>query len=185
MKMPGGSVDYVLVSALNRKVRDYVGVELQTLDTTGTVWPERQRFLRSVGLRVSKRELRSEKGYGLNWKMTAKTILMQLHHKIKSFEAANKHLVLVLQDRFLDYMQREFSFAHIRGAKTGDPMHFHSYNLRLQDGSYGINLHQRLSTDSAGIAACLGQQPELNPDLQRIVRAIESKLSDETVYSPA
>ena len=43
--IPGGSVDYFLVSRKNKKVVDFVGIELQALDTTGTVWPERQRIL--------------------------------------------------------------------------------------------------------------------------------------------
>ena len=50
IKIPGGNVDYFLVSTdSNRKVKDFVGIELQTLDTTGTVWPERQRFLKEQG----------------------------------------------------------------------------------------------------------------------------------------
>jgi hypothetical protein len=37
VSIPGGSVDYFLVSAKGGKVKDFVGIELQTLDTTGTV----------------------------------------------------------------------------------------------------------------------------------------------------
>lgn len=37
ISIPGGSVDYFLVSAKDGKVKDFVGIELQTLDTTGTV----------------------------------------------------------------------------------------------------------------------------------------------------
>src|SRR5215213_6034191 len=48
--IPGGSVDYFLVSVNAGKVRDFVGIELQTLDTTGTVFPERQRLLRELGV---------------------------------------------------------------------------------------------------------------------------------------
>lgn len=51
VSMPGGSVDYFLVSAKDGKVEDFVGIELQTIDTTGTVWPERQRFFMSRELR--------------------------------------------------------------------------------------------------------------------------------------
>jgi len=40
--VPGGSVDDFLVSVKNGKVKDFVGIERQPLDTTGTVWPERQ-----------------------------------------------------------------------------------------------------------------------------------------------
>lgn len=50
VRIPGGSVDYFLVSARNDDIADFAGVELQTVDTTGTVWPERQRLLRTLGL---------------------------------------------------------------------------------------------------------------------------------------
>jgi hypothetical protein len=45
INIPGGSVDYFFVSAKERKVMDFVGIEFQTLDTTGTVWPERSASL--------------------------------------------------------------------------------------------------------------------------------------------
>ena len=73
VSIPGGSVDYVLVSVAQGKIKDFVGIELQTLDTTGTVWPERQRLIRELGLTPSDDAESSTKGYGMNWKMTAKT----------------------------------------------------------------------------------------------------------------
>jgi len=90
ISVPGGSVDYFLASARSGKVRDFVGIELQTLDTTGTVWPERQRFLKSKRLRVDPADAASAKTFDMNSKMTAKTILVQLHHKIQTFEHINK-----------------------------------------------------------------------------------------------
>jgi hypothetical protein len=117
ISVPGGSIDYVLASIRDGKARDFIGIELQTLDTTGTVWPERQRFLASKGIGgLAESDVRNTKSYGMNWKMTAKTILVQLHHKIQTFEGVNKHLVLVVQDRLLDYMGREFSFGHLNEA---------------------------------------------------------------------
>jgi hypothetical protein len=121
LAVPGGSIDYCLVSVRDGKPRDFVGVELQTLDTTGTVWPERQRFLHQHNVRVKRQDATSDKTFGMNWKMTAKTILVQLNHKIATFEHLGKRLVLVLQDRLLDYMRREFAFAHIQGVRDGDP----------------------------------------------------------------
>ena len=98
LAVPGGSIDYCLVSVRDGKPRDFVGIELQTLDTTGTVWPERQRFLGRHRVRVNREHAASEKPFGMNWKMTAKTILVQLNHKIATFEHLGKRLVLVLQD---------------------------------------------------------------------------------------
>lgn len=143
VSVPGGSLDFVLVSARDGKVRDFIGIEIQTLDTTGTLWPERQRFVQSVGLPVDRKDVRSTKPYGMNWKMTAKTVLMQLHHKIQTFEHLNKRLVLTIQDRLLTYMETEFAFGHLSNpARNGDSMHFHSYSLA---DSGGATLESKMS----------------------------------------
>ena len=67
INVPGGSIDYCLTSVRHGKPRDFVGIELQTMDTTGTVWPERQRFLRQYGVQVKKDDVDSDKGFGINW----------------------------------------------------------------------------------------------------------------------
>lgn len=181
VSIPGGSVDYFLVSAKRNRVQDFVGIELQTLDTTGTVWPERQRFLQSVGLPTDKSDVESLKRFGMNWKMTAKTILIQLHHKTQTLEFLNKHLVLVVQDIFLDYLKREFQFDHVRAARLGDPMHFHAYGLADADTEpAGLELLERLSTDANGISECLGLLADANVGLANIINQLESKLSDDT-----
>ena len=108
VQIPGGNVDYFLVSTdNNRKVKDFVGIELQTMDTTGSIWTERELALKELGLSNVDLPLKS-KSYGMNWKMTAKTILVQLHHKIETFESLNKHLVLVIQDCLLEYIKKEY-----------------------------------------------------------------------------
>lgn len=179
--VPGGSIDYCLASVRAGKVIDFVGIELQTLDTTGTVWPERQRFLQRHGATVKDTDLTSKKGFGMNWKMTAKTILMQLHHKIHTFEHLSKHLVLVVQDCLIDYMQREFSFEHIQDARLGNPMHFHSYDLLAETPGYHIQLVERWSTDANGIAQCLGLQTSPRVELEAMLRQIEEKLLQSTL----
>lgn len=181
VSIPGGSVDYFLVSATDGKVKDFVGVELQTLDTTGIVWPARQEFLKTVN--VVKEDIPAWKTYGMNWKMTAKTILIQLHHKVQTFEAINKHLVLVVQDHFFGYLRKEFQFSHLTEARRGDPMHLHAYGISVQkDLAYRLKLASRLSTDSDGIATCLGLKAEAKVELARIVEQIESKISKETLF---
>jgi len=179
--VPGGSIDYCLASVRNQRVIDLVGLELQTLDTTGTAWPERQRFLHQHGIKVSKKDRTSKSPVGLNWKMTAKTILVQLHHKISTFEHLSKHLVLVLQDHLMAYMRSEFSFSHLETARLGDPMHFHSYSLEMADTGFKLKLYERWSTDTAGIAECLGMQAEANVELEIIVKQLESKISSDTL----
>lgn len=182
--IPGGNVDYFLVSTRDRKVKDFVAIELQTLDTTGTVWPFRQRFVNSKGIDAKQEDISSNKPFGMNWKMTAKTILVQMHHKIETFEHINKHLVLVLQDHLLDYMAKEFSFAHISdNARVGDSMHFHAYQMNHKDGAYRIDLADRKSTDAEGISTCLGLESEARIELEEIVEKLEAKISDATLMT--
>ena len=64
--------------------------------------------------------------------MTAKTILMQLNHKIATFEHVGKRLVLVLQDCLLDYMRRALAFQHIQGVRNGDAMLFLREHLKIK-----------------------------------------------------
>ena len=182
VSVPGGSVDYFLTSTRKRKVEDFVGIELQTLDTTGTVWPERQRFLYEKGFDVSENDVSSQKSFGMNWKMTAKTILVQLHHKIVTFEHLHKHLVLVIQDKLMDYMKKEFAFDHLE-QNIGDPMQIHSYEFSRETNLWNISLKERASTDSDGIARCLGLQTSARVELSQIVQQLEAKISDRTLLT--
>ncbi len=181
--VPGGSIDYCLTSVRKGKPRDFVGIELQTMDSTGTVWPERQRFVRQFGVRVKQEDAESRKGFGINWKHTAKTTLVQLNHKIATFEHLSKRLVLVLQDCLLDYMRRAFAFDHIQGVRDGDPMQFHAYELHKGDLAYTLQLKERVSTDSEGVATCLGLQVSPKVDLKVVLDQIEAKLPQSTLLT--
>jgi len=173
VSIPGGSVDFCLASVYKGKIVDFVGIELQTVDTTGSVWPTRQKYLRSVGLDVA---IGKDGTYGMNWKMTAKTILVQIHHKLQTFEHVNRHFVLVLQDHLLKEIQLAFNFDHIGSTKKSDPMHIHSYSLIENLNAYKIELSSRLSTDSGGIATSLGLQASPKVELDIILKNLEQRM---------
>ena len=182
--VPGGSVDYLLMSVRKEKVIDFVGIELQTLDTTGSLWSERTSLIRDKGLPVEDVDLQN-KTFGMNWKMSAKTILIQIHHKINTFEHLGKHLVLVVQECFRDYMAREFSFSHMNQARQGDSFHIHSYRLDEVSGdALRMQFSNRISTDSSGIALCLGLQAEAKVELETLIKYLETKISAKTLFNP-
>lgn len=183
--IPGGHVDFFLVSVRGGQVQDFVGIELQTLDTTGSVWPERQRFVEEHGVIPSDAGASLATTFGMNWKMTAKTILVQMHHKVQTFEHLSKKLVLVVQDRLLNYMQSEFTFSHMSAPpRLGDAMHIHAYNMAPQaDRSYSIQLAERISTDAAGIGLCMGLQAEARVELQQIISSIQSRITINTRFA--
>lgn len=187
VSIPGGNVDYFLVSARNKDIKDFVGIELQTLDTTGTIWPERQRFAQSKGfeIEVDDPSINSTKTVGMNWKMTAKTILVQLLHKVQTFQEIDKHLVLAIQDHFMDYIKREFRFDHLNQARLGDSAHFHVYKLQSTEGNslYRLELGPRFSTDADGIASCLDLQTNPKMELEEILKILKAKLSGDTLFA--
>lgn len=178
VEIPGGSVDYFLVSVRDGQVMDFVGIEMQALDTTGTLWPTRQQFLNSVGVAVDQTAPRT---FGINWKMTVKTTLVQLHHKVQTFAGLGRHLVLVLQDKLLSYMRHEFTFEHIQSAKLGHTLQFHAYALRDGAAGYRMDLASRNSTDVEGIALAMGLQTNPNVEMQVILSLLQSKLSSRTL----
>lgn len=186
VSIPGGHVDFVLASVKDKIVKDFVGIELQALDTTGSVWSERQSFIKNLRLpTINDEEIANDKSFGINWKMTAKTILVQMHHKVQTFEHVNKKIVLVIQDSLLNYMQKEFKFSHLTSANMGDSVHFHSYLIKSNEEKlFNLAFDRKLSTDSNGIAECLGLQAEAKIDLQHILEIIQSKLSRDTLFSP-
>lgn len=176
VQIPGGHVDYFLVSAKDKKVKDFIGIELQTMDTTGTVWTERQKFLHKKGIEVEPVDLNTRKSFGMNWKMTLKTILIQMHHKSETFEHLNKYLVLIIQRPLYEHMINNFNFDGIKGVRLGDPIHIHSYNFEEKELQFNLSLHTRVSTDSDGIAKCLGLHAESKVELQDLIRILEPKL---------
>ena len=176
VQIPGGHVDYFLVSAKDNKVKDFIGIELQTMDTTGTVWPERQKFLSEQGIAVDPEDLNSRKSFGMNWKMTLKTILVQMHHKSETFESLNKHLVLIIQQPLYERMRNDFDFDEIEGVRLGDPVHIHSYSFNRENDLLHLSLHTRVSTDSSGIAQCLGLHAERRIELEDLINVLEAKL---------
>ena len=181
VSIPAGSVDYVLASVLKGKVVDFVGIELQTLDTTGTIWPARQDFLAGKGVKRLRRH--DHTGFGMNWKMTCKTILVQLHHKIETFESFSSHLVLIVQDRLMNRLRENFQFDHVQNAKLGHSMHFHSYSLSDSDQGLRLELASRSSTDAVGIAKALGMATAENISLTQFLAILESKVSLKTLVS--
>jgi hypothetical protein len=183
--VPGGSVDYCLVSAQGDKVVDFVGIELQTLDTTGSTWPVRQQFLQQVGVCSPAQKAVKGTAVGINWKMTAKTILVQIHHKVHTFEAVGKHLAVVVQDCLSDYFSREFQFDHVnRPPLMEDAVHFHVYSMGAQNkAGHMLRLSTRCSTDSAGIATCLGLQSDAKVELGDILTRLSSKISKRTLFT--
>ncbi len=168
--MSGGSVDYFLVGLSGASIVDFVGIEIQALDTTGTgaIWQTREDLLRG--------QLTGSYSYGMNWKMTAKTILVQLLHKAASFEALGKKIVLVIQNEFAEYLDRELQTSGLHAAIELDAVHFHMYSVVESQGSLSIILHERKSTNLAGIERMLNVGRDASILLDDVLSRISARL---------
>jgi hypothetical protein len=170
VSMPAGSIDYFLIARRGEEIVDYAGIEIQALDTTGsgTIWQAREDLLQG--------QLAHSYNYGINWKMSAKTILVQLLHKASSFEALKKKLVLIMQKQFFEYLMREFQTDQLRLAKHNDSVHFHIYDVVLNESELQLSLYERLSTDVKGVERMLNFGRSSDILEQDIIERIKSKM---------
>src|SRR5579859_488766 len=168
--MPGGAIDYFLLSTRGAEILDYAGIEIQSLDTTGSggIWRAREDLLQG--------RLAETYPYGINWKKSAKTILVQMLHKAAAFEALGKKLVLVIQQKFFDYLAREFQTSQLQAASNKDPIQFHIYDLVLLDASLHLALRQQKSTDIRGIERMLNLGRESGILEQEILARIGARM---------
>jgi len=82
-------------------------------------------------------------------------------------------------------MKKEFKFDDLNNALLGDPMHIHTYKFtQAENGALQLELGNRFSTDSNGIAKSLGLQISPKIELEEIVKILESKISDATLFNP-
>lgn len=178
ISMPGGTIDYFLVATNGFFTLDYVGIEIQSLDTTGSggIWTARED--------VRQGQLAASYSYGINWRMSAKTILMQMLHKADSFQGLGKKLVLVAQTQFFNYLSREFKTGHLRSANSEDTVHFHIYDTVLLNSELHLALRERKSTSVEGIATMLvlGREAEIAP--QEVLDRISAKMASARRIQP-
>ena len=173
--MPGGTVDYFLVSMNGLSITDYLGIETQSLDTTQSsgIWDARTDLARG-------RLGTNRYGFGINWKMSAKTILIQMHHKAAAFEELHKKFVLVIQRDFFEYMTRVFRTAHVREATDHDSVHFHIYDCIRSNNRFEITLVDRRSTDVRGIEEMLNLREHVAISESAVLEKIRAKLPSAT-----
>ena len=74
--------------------------------------------------------------------------------------------------------------SHMHQARQGDSFHIHSYSLDEANGnSLRMQLSNRISTDSNGIALCLGLQAEAKIELELLVKYLETRISANTIFN--
>jgi len=108
--------------------------------------------------------------------MSAKTILVQMHHKALSFEQLRRKLVLVMQREFFDYISKEFQTGQLHQQNNQDSIHVHVYQVGMVGSELQISLRDSRSTDVRGVEQMLnlGRKPPLAE--QEVIDRIRAKM---------
>ena len=109
VKMAGfGTVDFVIADVEpGPNVHNFLSVELQAIDITGTCEPAYQAVL-------NKSMLDKRPSYGLNWANVHKRYVSQLISKGFFHHHWNTRIVAVVQDYVYEYLQQNISFPEMQ-----------------------------------------------------------------------
>lgn len=146
----GTSIDYVAGKRdSSGKVIDFAGVEIQALDTTGSVWPYREAYYDD-----SESMDDTDGTFGINWAMSlTKTMMQQAFKKGKVFRDWDENLIFLVQDVSIDYIRDNYDDSGLRSARSDDPVHFYSYSLDYdyEKERYCWEPDEKLSADIEGV----------------------------------
>ncbi|WP_336357863.1 NotI family restriction endonuclease [Haloarcula sp. CGMCC 1.6347] len=150
----GTSIDYVAGKrADDGTVLDFAGVEIQALDTTGSVWEYREGYF------DEDRDMTDVDGtYGINWAMSlTKTMMQQAFKKGQTFRDWGENLIFLVQDVSIEYIRDNYDASGLRPARSDDPVHFYSYSLNYsyESEQYEWEIDEKLSADIEGITGMM------------------------------
>lgn len=180
---PVGRIDYILAAVRNGVPIDFVAIELQTLDTTGSIWNSRQVMLIKHGYDVEDGSALTSRAT-INWRMTAKTILAQLLQKSQLFASMDRNLVLVCQTPLFNYMQKNYNFDGVKEADKRDVLHFHMYDYVSLPHGMQLKLASMRSASLDAVESMMGKSIDNNQALKETNATIASRLKPEYLFNP-
>jgi len=161
MQLKGfGNVDFVVAGIdSERAIVDFLGLEIQTNDTTssGPLFQARNDFFAG--------HLQDSYAYGLNWKMTAKLVLKQTLDKSAVFSLWRKKYVWAMQDTLLERMR---GYADMTDFGPADPAHevfFHAYEVLPGEPRYELRLADKVGADLEGVAKANAAPLEIKDEI--------------------
>lgn len=158
----GASIDYIVgKQSPDGAVLDFAGVEIQALDTTGSVWDYRESYFDDV-----QRMADVDQTYGINWAMSlTKTMMQQAYKKGRVFRDWGEKLVFLLQDVSIEYLRDNYDASGLRRARSEDPVHFLTYSLDYDSDieNYQWEFEDHLSADIEGVTGMMVAPDDQQP----------------------
>ena len=182
VSMNGGVFDHVFVKCgEGYSIDDFCCVEIQTSGTTGTPWEA------VVEMKEHGRYTNDSYPYNFNHaNQYQKTMMQQVFKKGRVTESWKKHLLVLLQDTGMKYLQHS-STSDMSALKKneqgrfnpdGPYIHFVTFTMKWTASSWNPTLVDVYDTDSDGVIGMLGALPEC-PDekLSEFSNGLRNKLS--------
>lgn len=146
----GTSIDFVAGKRNESgEIIDFAGVEVQALDTTGSVWEHKVAYENDEDMEEV------DKSYGMNWAMSiTKTMMQQAFKKGQAFNEWGENIIFLVQDVSLDYLRRNANTTQLEEAKKENPVHFYSYSFdyNYDTERYEWVIDEKLSSDLEGVS---------------------------------
>ena len=178
-----GSFDYVLVLCDGSTIQDFCCVEIQANGTTGTPWAavkdmkERGRYLSNAY------------SYGFNLaNQYQKTMMQQIYKKGRVTEKWKKHLIVVLQDVGLEYLQRSrtsdmsglLENPHMNLVDSERWIHFATFQMKWGDDRWIPSITRLYDTTVVDVANMLGARWDGDAGLSDFIKRLQAKLDSAT-----
>lgn len=163
-----GNVDMVVadIDPQSGAVRNFVSVELQAVDISGSVLPAYEGVLNSEPL--------VNVTYGINWANVRKRFITQLIVKGFFHHQWGTRIVAVLQTPLYDRLQNEMQFEELPSARGGNTIIFMLYDYRPDPnhpGAYTFELDRVVGTSHSSLmtATIYRQVPSIEAFHSRIL----------------
>lgn len=166
-----GNVDFVIadLNEQENEVVDFVSVEMQAVDITGSVEPAYQGIINSQGL--------VDVSYGINWANVRKRYVTQLVTKGFFHHHWNSRIVAVLQTRLYDYMRQHINFDELPPNTGGNTVVFMLYDFQPKDGEEGHSLVLDRVVGTSHNSLMMGAMYQAIPDKSEFCNKIIRGLS--------
>ena len=102
-----GNVDWFIVKINRENIDDFIGVEIQAIDITGSVRPAFGNF-------INREPLQKSPSFGINYRNVCKRLLAQLLEKGRCFKTWRKKLAVIVQDALFYNLQQKINFAPVQ-----------------------------------------------------------------------
>lgn len=158
-----GTVDFVIadVHPTNRAVRDFVSVELQAVDITGS-------YFSAYDALTNHRMLEVRPTYGFNWANVRKRFVSQLITKGYYHHQWGTRIVAVLQSDLFDTLQQHAEVPEVGLAQSNIVFMLYQFRRSGEGGRWTLQLDRVVPTTHAMVmSAILYEQPPSRAAFER------------------